>query len=223
VARVAGEKIDRDRTASRVVLNVLIADDHPLILFGIQRVLETSDDIGVVGEARSGEELLRLVGSRRPDVVLMDLHLPGLDGLACITEIGQSWPKTKIVVLSESEDPVSINSALQAGAHAYVLRSLNPAEIPALLRQVSGGAVYHAPVPYAVPLEEHSVSLTEREMTVLMAVASGLTTRAISRELWVSEHTVKFHLTNVYRKLGVPNRACAVRYAIERKLIASTS
>lgn len=214
---------DRHPIVPRAALNVLLADDHPLMLVGIRSVLEASDDIHVVGEARSGPELLGLVARRRPDVVLMDLRLPGLDGVACVEQITRSWPETKAVVLSALDDPASINSALRAGASAYMVKSVNPIEIPAVLRQVSGGAVYHALVPSAAVAMQDDPVLTERELGVLIAVTDGLTTKAISRELWVSEHTVKFHLTNIYRKLGVPNRAGAVRYAMERRLVESVA
>jgi DNA-binding NarL/FixJ family response regulator len=205
-------------------LKVLIADDHPLMLQGIRRALEASDGIDVVGEARSGKELLGLVERRRPDLVLLDLHMPGVGGLECIAEIQQRWPGVKAVVISASDDRASIDAALLAGACAYILKSVSPMDIPSVLRQASAGAVYHVS---SVPRPAHTgeqvaegPELTPRETTVLSAVAGGLTTKAISQQLWLSEHTVKFHLTNIYRKLGVSNRSAAVRYAFEHDLAA---
>ncbi len=207
-------------------LKVLIADDHPLMLQGIRRTLEESEDIEVVGEARSGEQLMALVERRKPDIVLLDLHMPGVHGLDCIAEIGQCQPEVKTVVISASDDRASIDAALTAGASAYILKSVSPMDIPSVLRQASTGAVYHVP---STPCNDNSEppfcpqgpNLTPRETTILMAVADGLTTKAISQDLWLSEHTVKFHLTNIYRKLGVANRSAAVRYAYENDLASS--
>jgi len=206
-------------------LKVLIADDHPLMLQGIRRALEASDDIDVIGEARSGEEALALVERRNPDLVLLDLHMPGLHGLETIAELKRRFPDLKAVVISASDDRASIDSALLAGASAFILKSVSPMDIPSVLRQASAGAVYHVPSAPRVSHEDQvAVSgpdLTPRETTILMAVAGGLTTKAISQDLWLSEHTVKFHLTNIYRKLGVSNRSAAVRYAFENDLAPS--
>jgi DNA-binding NarL/FixJ family response regulator len=206
-------------------LKVLIADDHPLMLQGIRRALEMSEDIDVVGEARSGEEMLALVERRKPDLVLLDLHMPGLDGIDCIAELARSWPGVKAVVISASADRASIDSALLAGASAYILKSVSPVDIPSVLRQAATGAVYHVPSAPSQPTGQLAPAsgpeLTPRETTILTAVAGGLTTKAISSDLWLSEHTVKFHLTNIYRKLGVSNRSGAVRYAFENDLCTS--
>jgi DNA-binding NarL/FixJ family response regulator len=202
-------------------LKVLVADDHPLILQGLRRALEACDDIDVIGEARSGTELLALVERRRPDVVLLDLRMPGMDGVACVKQIKQSSPNVKAVVLSACDDRASIESAEHAGASAYVIKSVSSVDVPALLRQVADGyTLFQAPTEDAGAGDDPDApALTERELTILASVAAGLTTRAISTELWVSEHTVKFHLTNIYRKLGVSNRSGAVRYAYEHGLV----
>jgi DNA-binding NarL/FixJ family response regulator len=205
------------------VLKVLVADDHPLILQGLRRSLEACDDIDVVGEARTGTEVLPLVERRRPDVVVLDLHMPGMDGAACIAEIKRTSPEVKAIVLSASDERASIESATKAGASAYVIKSVSSVDIPALIRQVAAGyTVFQAPSDddESAPSGASEPGLTERELTILAAVAGGLTTKAISSELWVSEHTVKFHLTNIYRKLGVRNRSGAVRYAYEHGLVA---
>jgi DNA-binding NarL/FixJ family response regulator len=204
-------------------LKVLIADDHPLILQGLRRTLEASDGIEIVGEAHSGPELLALIERRRPELVLLDISMPGLDGLACLEAISQSWPEIKTVVLSAHDDHPSIDAALLAGATAYIVKSVSSVDIASVLRQASAGAVYHAPVGSVASAGElpalNGPPLTQRETTILGEVARGLTTKSISRNLWVSEHTVKFHLTNIYRKLGVSNRSGAVRYAFEHDLI----
>ena len=208
------------------VLRVLVADDHPLIVQGLRRSLEACDDIEVVGEARSGPEVLALVQRRRPDVVLLDLRMPGMDGVECVKQIKQASPEVKAVVLSACDDRPSIESAEKAGASAYVIKSVSSVDIPALLRQVAAGyTLFQAPSEHSADsaADDDAPALTERELTILSSVAAGLTTKAISSELWVSEHTVKFHLTNIYRKLGVSNRSGAVRYAYEHGLVAAAS
>jgi len=204
-------------------LKVLIADDHPLMLAGIRRALERAEGIEIAGEARSGAELIDMVRRRLPDVVLMDLRMPGVTGTECVQRICSEWPQIKVVVLSACEDRPSIESALAAGASAYIVKSVNAFDIASVLRQVWGaGTVFHAVTNARTVLgrpremdEPQRPRLTEREQTILEAVARGMTTSAISESLWVSEHTVKFHLTNIYRKIGVSNRAAAVRYALD--------
>jgi DNA-binding NarL/FixJ family response regulator len=217
---------DRGSDAFVAPIKVLIADDHPLMIAALRGMIERSDAIEVVGEAHSGPELLALVERRRPGLVLMDLRMPGVAGVECIEQIRQAWPEVKTVVLSACDDRATIDSALHAGANAYIVKSATPVDIVAVLRQASNGAVFHAG-SFAPPQPETSDHpsapvLTDRELSVLSAVATGLTTAVISRDLWVSEHTIKFHLTNIYRKLGVANRAGAVRYAVEHDLIAGS-
>ena len=222
---LAGDPRSDDASAP---LQVLIADDHPLMLAGLRRALERSEDIEVVGEAQSASSLLELVERRRPGLVVMDLQMPGATGTECIETIRCRWPEMKIVVLSASDDRRTIDSALAAGASAYVVKSVSTLDISTVLRQACGGAtVFHASagtpqvVGNVAPDEPAGDVLTERERTILGAVAAGMTTAAISQDLWVSEHTVKFHLTNIYRKLGVANRTAAVRYALDHRIIAA--
>jgi DNA-binding NarL/FixJ family response regulator len=205
-------------------IKLLLADDHPLVIAGIRRALEHHGELEIVGEARSGPELLALIERRRPDVVLMDFVMPGMSGADCIAQIRADWPDVKVIVLSAHHDRGSIDSALEAGATTYVVKSVNPSDLASIVVQVCAGNVFHrtaAPAP-AVELDEapNRPNLTQRERAILHAVAAGRTTAAISREECVSEHTVKFHLTNIYRKLGVANRAAAVRCALEQELVA---
>jgi DNA-binding NarL/FixJ family response regulator len=205
------------------VIRVLIADDHPLIIAGVRRTIEQSEDFEVVGEARSAGELMTLIERRSPDLVLLDLRMPGVSGVEHIEAIRERWPEIKVVVLSACDDRPAIDGALNAGANAYMLKTTSAIDISSVLRQVSNGAVFAPSAPpvigVAASAPEQPV-LTDREQTILAAVGAGLTTAAISRELWVSEHTIKFHLTNIYRKIGVSNRAGAVRYALEHGLAA---
>ncbi len=206
---------------SEAPLRVLIADDHPLILAGVRRGLERNDGIEVVGEAHSAAEAMTLIERRRPQIVLLDLRMPDVNGTEHISEVRRRWPDVKVVVLTGSDDRPSVESAVRAGASAFVIKSVSPSDLAAILRQVQAG-VFIAPARTATEeagqaSDEHP-DLTNREETILRAAARGLTTAQISREVWVSEHTVKFHLTNIYRKLGVPNRAAAVRWALEHGL-----
>jgi DNA-binding NarL/FixJ family response regulator len=208
-----------ERDPADTAIKVLLADDHPLIIAGIRRTIEHLEDMDVVGEAHSGPELLQLVERRNPDIVLMDLRMPGVTGVEMIEHLRRERPSVKVVVLSACDDRPTIDAALHAGASAYVLKSAHTVDIASVLRQASSGAVFHAPsyalAPSATSAEPSLPALTDRERSILSAVASGKTTSAISRDLWISEHTIKFHLTNIYRKLGVANRAGAVRYALE--------
>jgi DNA-binding NarL/FixJ family response regulator len=201
----------------------VIADDHPLLLAGIRRSLDGHSDLEIIGEARSGPELIGIVERRKPDVVVLDLRMPGVVGASCIAELSTRWPEIKSVVLSAETDQATVNEALSAGASAYVVKSVNASDLGSVIRQsANGSAIFHASgrpaAKAAEPAEAAGPQLTSRERSILSAVASGKTTAAISREFWVSEHTVKFHLTNIYRKLGVKNRTGAVRYALEAGL-----
>ena len=200
-------------------ITVLVADDHPLIIAGIRRTIEPLRDVALVGEARTAAELLELVQHRRPDVVLMDLRMPGMNGIEVIHRIRRARPETSVVVLSACDERPTIDRALAAGASAYVLKSAHTIDVGAVIRRVANGEVVHPHIPETTPaitpLGPRRPALTGRERSILEAVATGMTTAAISRELWVSEHTIKFHLTNIYRKLGVANRAGAVRFALE--------
>jgi DNA-binding NarL/FixJ family response regulator len=206
-----------------VQIKVLIADDHPLIIAGLRRTIEHVDDLTLLGEARTADELLELVQCRRPDVVVMDLRMPGMSGVEVIHRIRCDRPQVKVVVLSACDERTTIDGALAAGATAYVLKSAQTLDLPTVIRQAVSGAELDSQAG-AVATASDSIptrcsGLTGRERAVLEAVATGMTTSAISRELWVSERTIKFHLTNIYRKLGVPNRAGAIRYALDHGMV----
>jgi DNA-binding NarL/FixJ family response regulator len=202
-----------------MALKVLLADDHRLTLAGVRRVLDESGDIVVVGEAYTGTEVLPLVRSTDPDIVVLDLQMPKLDGLGCLDLIRRHHPNVKVVIFSATTTPAEISAALRNGASAYVLKTVNPLDLPAVIRQAAEGTVYYAPPSAAEPPPKDSGDLTEREREILAAVMRGLSNKAISQEFWVTEQTVKFHLSNVYRKLGVPNRTAAARFAHEHGLI----
>jgi DNA-binding NarL/FixJ family response regulator len=203
-------------------IRVLLADDHRLMLEGIRASLSAVEGFEIVGEARKGSQVLPLVGQLQPDVVLLDIRMPEMDGLACLELIKKRYPDVKVVVLSVYNDAEHIHAALARGAAAYIVKSINPADLPAAVSQAVEGTVYHA---LGVPEEHEPVGvnhgLTDRELAILRAVARGLSNRAIGQELWVTEQTVKFHLTNIYRKLNVANRTEAARAAYRLGVAAS--
>jgi DNA-binding NarL/FixJ family response regulator len=204
-------------------MKVLIADDHRLMVEGIRRALEPAEDIEIVGEAAAGSQVLPLVRRLSPDVVLLDMRMPHMDGLQCLDAIRKNCPRVKVIVLSVFSDPEHIQAAFRHGACGYIVKSVNPVDLPSAIRQAVDGTVFHA-----IGLPESTAEsvgkangLTERELAILKAVARGLSNSAIGKELWVTEQTVKFHLTNIYRKLDLANRTEAARYAYEHGLIES--
>jgi DNA-binding NarL/FixJ family response regulator len=198
-------------------LRVLIADDHPLVLEGLRTVLDDIDGIEVVAEASTGGQVLPFIARTNPDLVVLDIRMPELDGFACLDRIRAQFPKTKVVILSAFNDSDRIEAALRRGACGYIVKSVGALDLPAVLRQAVSGNVFHAVVPSEASSAK-AAGLTEKEMEILKAVARGLSNQAIGKELWVTEQTIKHHLTNIYRKLGVANRTEAVRYAFEHGL-----
>jgi len=204
-------------------LKVLIADDHRLMVAGIHRALEDEEEMEVVGEATTGAQVLPLVKQTNPDVVLLDIRMPKMDGLQCLEQIRTRYPDVKVVMLSVYADPEHIQMALSRGASGYIVKTINPRDLASSLRQAVEGSVFHAlGLPEVTEESEaRAVGLTEREVAILKAVARGLSNQAIGQELWVTEQTVKFHLTNIYRKLGVANRTEAARHAYQHGLVES--
>jgi DNA-binding NarL/FixJ family response regulator len=203
-----------------MTLRVVVADDHRITLDGVRRTLEAVDDINVVATASSGSQVLPLVKRTAPDMVLLDIRMPGIDGITCLDLLRRNHPDVKVVMLSAYCDRDQVETALTHGATAYIAKTVNPADLPSALRQAFEGTVYHSiGIPEARKRDDGEPELTERELTVLKALARGLSNKAISHEFWVTEQTVKFHLGNIYRKLGVPNRTAAVHYAHAHGLV----
>ncbi len=203
-------------------VRVVIADDHRLVLDGIRRALEADGEFEIVGETQNGTQVLPLVSREKPDLVLLDVRMPHMDGLACLDEIRRRHPEIKVVMLSASTSEDLIEAALRRGASAYVVKSVDPDDLPATLRQALEGNVHTA-----IGLESEqrsgakSLGLTDREVTILGALARGLSNDQIAKEFWVAPQTVKFHLTNIYRKLEVKNRTEATRIAYQHGLVES--
>lgn len=214
------------------MIRILIADDHLVVREGLQLILGMEEDLEVVGEAANGETAVHLTGELRPDVVLMDLRMPGMGGLEAIEHILARWPQTTIVILTTyNEDDLMIHG-LQAGARGFLLKDTGRETLFATIRAAARGETLLQPEILArvlahtntqtkptPPLPAEQDVLTTREVEVLTAVVRGDRNKEIALQLGVTERTVKAHLTNIYNKLGVDSRAAAVSIAIQRGLI----
>jgi DNA-binding NarL/FixJ family response regulator len=203
------------------VVRVLVTDHHPLMLAAVRQTLANDEGFEVVGEARSGEGLLELVDRLAPDLVLLDLELPGTSGLLCLDRIVAAHPQTTVIVWSERSDSEQIRTALHHGAHAYLVKSIDVTDLVSAIRQAVRGPAYHAVGLAAIRADPAAaeLGLTSRELAIVRAVAQGMSNRAIGGQLSVTEQTVKFHLTNIFRKLGLQNRTEVACWAYDRGLL----
>jgi two-component system, NarL family, nitrate/nitrite response regulator NarL len=204
-------------------MKVLVADDHRLMIEGVRAALAGAEDIEVVGEAINGAQVLPLAHRLRPDLVLLDLSMPLMDGLACLVQLRQRFPEIKVVILSAYSEPERIQAALGAGASGYIVKGVDSRDLAATLRQMLEGNVYMTiglPEP-GKTADADAAGLTEREVEILALVAQGHSNGRVAQQLWVTEQTVKFHLTNIYRKLKVSNRTEAARAAYRLGLVQS--
>jgi DNA-binding NarL/FixJ family response regulator len=206
-------------------MKVLIADDHPLMLAGLRQALAADEGFEVVAEAASGMQALALVGRLAPDVVVLDLEMPGMDGLACLDRIVARFPQTKVIAWSEESEPRRVEVAFKHGALGYVVKQIDGVDLPSAIRMAVDLTAYHA---FGLPAmnqesEASAAGLTERELTIVQLSSRGLSNQAIGRELFVTEQTVKFHLTNIFKKLAVANRTEAARWAFAHGLINQES
>lgn len=206
---------------------VLIADDHLIIRQGLRLILETEDDLDLVGEAADGAEALQLCAKLRPDVVLMDLRMPGMDGITAIEKLRQSQPEIAVVILTTFNEDELMLRGIRAGARGFLLKDTDRATLFNAIRAAARGEtllkpeimsrllnVAAAPAPASNPF-----NLTEREKEVLAAVARGERSKEIAIELNITERTVKAHLANIYQKLGVDSRAAAIAIAAQNGLL----
>ena len=206
-------------------IRVLVVDDHPVVRSGLAALLAVETDLQVVGEAADGEEALALVRSLAPDVVLMDLRMPGLDGAGATARIVAEHPDTRVLVLTTFDTDDDILRAVEAGASGYLLKDAHRDELLAAVRSAARGETVLA-APVAARLMDRMragapESLTPRELQVLAAVGRGLSNADVGRELFIGEATVKTHLLRVFQKLGVDDRTRAVTVAMERGILPS--
>jgi DNA-binding NarL/FixJ family response regulator len=207
------------------MIKVVLVDDHPVVRVGLRGMLEAADDLRVVGEAGSGDEALTLVAAVAPDVVLMDLRMPGTDGVAATALIAERFPAVRVLVLTTYDTDTDILRAIEAGATGYLLKDTPIGTLVDAIRAASRGETVLAP-PVAARLVTQMrrpsfEQLTPREVEVLRLVARGLSNVDIGRELFIGEATVKTHLLRAFAKLGVNDRTAAVTAAISRGIITA--
>lgn len=197
-------------------IRVVLADDHALVLEGLRSMLTHEPDIRVIATASDGERLLDAIQRFTPDVVVVDVRMPYMDGLACLDEIRRRHPQTRVLLITAFDDPQTMRAVLSAGPDGLLLKCDPPDQVAHAIRQVMTGQLVfpqaarqwlRAPTRGAAPVE-----LSARELDVLALVAEGLSNGEITRRLHISANTVKFHLQNIYQRLGVGNRTEATRW-----------
>jgi NarL family two-component system response regulator LiaR len=206
-------------------IRVLIVDDHPMVREGLRTILQVFQDLELVGETSSGAEAIRLCAEKHPDIVLMDLSMPGMDGIRATRTIRESYPDIQVIVLTSFNQDVMIKEAIQAGAISYLLKTVSASELVSAMRNAKAGnpsfsaevtrtLLYSAAQP---PPPGHD--LTTREREVLTLLVRGLSNIEIGQQLVVSPATVKGHLNNIFSKLHVHNRTEAATLALQHQLI----
>jgi two-component system NarL family response regulator len=209
-----------DAATGRRLIRVLLADDHAIVRGGVAAVLRDAGDIAVVAEAANGTDAVALFERHRPDVALVDVKMPELDGPAVVAAIRGRWADARIVVLTSFDADDDIERALKAGARAYLLKDVQPAELVACVRAVHQGRAWVSPSIAAKLAERMTrVDLTPREMTVLRLLAEGMSNKEIAARLGIAEGTAKLHVSRAYEKLGVANRTEAMAVALRRGLL----
>jgi DNA-binding NarL/FixJ family response regulator len=223
---------DRDEGGS--VINVLLVEDQGLVRSGLRVLLEREADIKIVGEAADGEEAIALVSQLHPDLVLMDIRLPKIDGIEATRNIKSAHADVEVLILSAYEDDEAVFQAIQAGASGYVLKDITPENLIRAIRSVRAGmSTVHPGITRRLlerismmsrsrttgPATIHRDGLTPREVEILIGIAKGSSSRELAANLFVSESTVKSHLRAIYRKINVRDRSQAVAYALRKGFI----
>lgn len=211
------------------MINVLIADDHAIVRTGLRALLRSEAGLQLAGEATGGYEAIELVGKTRPDVLILDLSMPDLDGIAVTRQLKPEYPDLRILILTVHEDEAMLREAIRAGASGYIVKHAAEAELIAAIKAIRHGDLYVDPamlrvllVESAKPRMEDPASpdpLTPRETDVLKLIVQGYTNRQVGEELGISVRTVEGHRANLLEKLGLRTRVELVRYARDRGLI----
>lgn len=209
------------------MIRVLIADDHSVVRQGLRMFLNLDPEIEIVGEATTGEEALRLAREHRPDVVLMDLLMPGMGGVAATREMRAEMPDIEVIALTSVLEDEAVTGAIRAGAIGYVLKNTEADELRQAIKSAAAGQVHLSPEAAARLVREVQIpgspeALTERETAVLRLVAKGQANKQVARELGIGEQTVKTHVSNILGKLQLQSRTQAALYAVERGLVSAT-
>ena len=208
-------------------IRLLIADDHLIVRQGLRLILETEDGFELVGEASDGAEAVKLAGELHPDVIMMDLRMPGMDGLTAIEQLAEKQPEIAIVILTTFNEDDLMVRGLRAGAKGFLLKDTNRETLFDSIRAAARGETLLKPdvmsrllaqtqAPSEAKSQPENIDLTEREMEVLQAAAQGKTSKEIAFALGISERTIKAHLASIYQKLGVDSRAAAIATAAGR-------
>jgi DNA-binding NarL/FixJ family response regulator len=208
-----------------MTIKILLVDDHAVVRSGLSKFLMVNKDFKLVAEACDGAEAVSKASLHKPDVILMDLSMPGMDGIAATREIKKKYQSIKVIALTSFSDQNMVQGALQAGANGYLQKNVTAAELAAAIRSVHEGKMTLS--PEAVQALANSTAqpqitgntLTERELDVLRHMVEGMNNNEIAEKLIISLGTVKFHVSNIFQKLGVDSRVEAVKMAMEQKLI----
>jgi NarL family two-component system response regulator LiaR len=205
-------------------IRVMLVDDHAVVRSGLGAFLSVMPDLELVGEAESGEEALVRCGLLKPDVVLMDLIMPGVDGVTATRLIHEKYPGVRIIALTSFQEDTLVQGALQAGATGYLMKNISARELAAAIRSAYQGKMTLAPeaaeaLVHAQMQAREAEEFTQREREVLKLMVDGLSNAEIAERLVVSLSTVKFHIGNILMKLGVENRVAAVMLAMQKKLV----
>jgi DNA-binding NarL/FixJ family response regulator len=210
------------------VIKVTIVDDQRLFVDGLVRILSIQRDVEVVGRAHTGEEAVEMCLREEPDVVLMDLSMPGMGGIRATRKILSLLPRTQVLVLTVHTDDINLFQAIKAGAQGYILKDCAPEDLASAIKAVHAGDTIMSPDIAKKTMTtfegirsstELAPSLTERELEVIKALAQGKSNKEIARDLGISEKTVRNHASNIYRKLHIFDRTQAVIYAVRRGLV----
>jgi DNA-binding NarL/FixJ family response regulator len=204
-------------------IRVLVVDDHPVVRQGLRTFLDVQDDLTVVGEASDGDAAVAAAEELRPDVVLLDLKMPGADGVAALHGLRESGNPARVLVITSFTEPAAVLPAVRAGAAGYVYKDVDPPALAAAIRAVHAGHVLlHPDVARLLAAgEAPSAHLTPRERDVLAGIARGRANREIARDLGLAEKTVKTHVSAILTKLGVQDRTQAALYAVRTGLVES--
>lgn len=207
------------------MIRVLIADDHTVLRHGLRMILDEADDITVVGEAANGEEAVAQAHALTPEVVLMDVNMPGMDGVEAARQIRASLPQTRVLILTVSDKDRDLMGAIKAGARGYLLKSAESDDVLEAIRRVAAGDAILPPALTARVLDELASPaptlspLTDREIEVLDLIAQGLGNKGIAAALYISENTVKTHVRHILEKLGLRSRSEAAAFAVREGLL----
>lgn len=206
-------------------IKVLIVDDHPLVRYGIKTVFEAYDDVLLVGEAENGKQAIQMCNEHKPDIVLMDMVMPVLDGVEATTQLVNGWPDVKIIALTSFDDKDLIRKSLKAGAVSYIQKNISGAKLIKTIKDVYKGKFALSSNATKILLSElreatnENFKLTEREKEILFFIVEGLSNKEIAKKLFLSNSTVQFHVSNILSKLGVSKRTEAAYLALKQKLV----